>query len=1278
MNTITISNRFTALQGITDSKHQRRLSLKADRCAESMPSSCVSTAHKPRVPPSLPSDASASSSSLSSSASARESSSSSFVNHHHVPQINQLTTTSRSLLKVNGFVSGHPAIFLLDCGATGNFIRSEFVVDHQLKSSSLPSPDVITLADGSKQSAGSIVNAASLRIGSYTDQLDFVSLPLVGYDVILGMPWLDHYNPSIDWKSRKMKFVGEDGKQHDIKCTAGSPAKSVPVSVKPKSGSCRSSGSGSTLNVIAYKQLKHQLRTRPDEFVSGFFVFPQDLLAPSSNESVLNNINSEIKDEGGTSAAARRLVAEYRDVFPDDLPPGLPPAREVDHKIELIPGSSPPSRPTYRMSATELEELKKQLEELTKSGFIQPSKSPFGAPVLFVKKKDGTMRMCVDYRALNNITIKNKYSLPHVDELFDRLHDAECFSKIDLRSGYHQIRIDPSDVSKTAFRTRYGHYEFLVLPFGLTNAPATFMHLMHQTFRDYLDEFVIAFLDDILIYSKTPEEHEKHVRKVLQILRDNKLYAKESKCELFKDEVEFLGHLVGRNGIRMMESKVKGVQEWPTPTKATHVRSFLGTAGYYRRFIKDFSSIAAPLTDLTKDSIKFVWGHEQEKAFRQLKSSISEGPVLILPNPNLPYVIHTDASGFAVGAVLQQDQGKGLQPVAFMSKKMLDAETRYPVHEQELLAIIHSLSTWRHYLHGAKFKIIVKTDHRSLQYLKTQPSLSGRQARWLDTMANYDFDIEYIDGKTNVIADGLSRRHDHQVSHDELVPVSLNALHDGSCSPKTVHRISAATSLLADIFEASKRDRDYMNMMKKKVSELKKHHLSIRGGLMYYKSNRIYLPNDSSLRTRILHECHDVPTSGHLGKDKTIDQVKRRFYWPKMDQEIHEYVIGCDSCQRNKPSNQQKIGLLQPLPIPDRPWQQVSMDLITQLPKSRTGKDAIVVFVDKLTKMVHYVATTTTVTAPELSQLFMREVVRLHGVPESILSDRDPRFTAHFWRAFWDQLGTKLTMSTAFHPQTDGQTERSNRTLEEMIRAYVNWSHNDWDQHLSVLEMAFNNSKQASTGHSPCYLNYGHEIQLPLDHAIHGARSCKNPEAAERITRLKKSIDEAKKNIRKAQQRQSEYVDPHRRDIEFHIGDQVMLSTANLRMIGKHRTPKFVSRYIGPFKVIRVVNKNAYELELPKPMQIHPVLNVSLLKKYHDGSMSHPDRSKPVDRPLPDVVHEDGAEIYEVERILASRGAGARLEYLIEWKGYPIWEASWVRAKDIDADEAVHEFEASL
>jgi hypothetical protein len=489
------------------------------------------------------------------------------------------------------------------------------------------------------------------------------------------------------------------------------------------------------------------------------------------------------------------------------------------------------------------------------------------------------------------------------------------------------------------------------------------------------------------------------------------------------------------------------------------------------------------------------------------------------------------------------------------------------------------------------------------------------------------------------------------------------------------------TALRSEIFDASKRDGEYKKLLKKKSHDLKKLELSVAGGLLYYKRDRLYVPNDEALRTKLLSECHDAPTSGHLGKDKTIDQVKRRFYWPRMDDEIEKYVTSCDACQRNKPSHQSKPGLLRPLPIPDRPWQQVSLDLITQLPRSRLGHDAIVVFVDKLTKMVHYVATNTNVTAPQMSQLFMREVCRLHGVPESILSDRDPRFTAHFWRALWSQLGTKLVMSTAYHPQTDGQTERANRTLEEMLRSYVEWRQTDWDEHLSVLEMAYNNSKQTSTGFSPFYLNYGQEVQMPIDVALAGDRTrvCNNPEAADRIEQLKKVLDRTRANILQAQQRQSRYADQRRRAMTFDVGDRVLLSTAHLRVVdSKKRTPKLAAKYIGPFTVKRVVNENAYELDLPPTMQIHPVFNVDRLKSYRDGVDSHPHRDRASHlRPPPEVIQEDGGEIYEVERIVSRRKRGNSTQYLVEWKGYPPWEATWVNAKDINADEAIREFTQS-
>ena len=351
------------------------------------------------------------------------------------------------------------------------------------------------------------------------------------------------------------------------------------------------------------------------------------------------------------------IVIKYDTVFPTDLPAGLPPKRSVDHAIDLD-GPPPATRGVYRMSSSELAELKQQLEELLEKGFIRPSTSPYGAPIIFVKKKDGSFRLCTDYRALNKVTVKNKYPIPRIDELLDQLHGAKYFTKLDLRQGYHQIRITPTDIEKTAFRTRYGLYEWTVLLFGLTNAPNTFMRLMNDAFHPYLDKSVVIYLDDILIYSKTAEEHAIHLQEVLEVLRQNKLFAKLSKCLLAQAKVDFRGHIVSDKGIATDPQKAVAIKDWPTPNNVRDVRSFLGLANYYRRFVAHFSSVAAPLTALTGSLIKWLWGPEEQKAFDALKTALITAPILSAPDPNKSFIIKCDASKHGIGAVITQGTGQ--------------------------------------------------------------------------------------------------------------------------------------------------------------------------------------------------------------------------------------------------------------------------------------------------------------------------------------------------------------------------------------------------------------------------------------------------------------------------------------------------------------------------------------------------------------------------------------------------------------------------------------------
>jgi hypothetical protein len=877
--------------------------------------------------------------------------------------------------------------------------------------------------------------------------------------------------------------------------------------------------------------------------------------------------------------------------------------------------------------------------------------------LFLLKKKDGTRRLCIDYRALNKITIKNKYPIPRIDDLMDQLKGATIFSKIDLRSGYHQVRIHPEDVQKTAFRTRYGHYEYLVMPFGLTNAPATFMNVMNEVLKPLLDICVIVYIDDILVYSKNVEEHEKHLRQVLEILRKNKLYGKLSKCEFFKEHVEFLGHQISSKGIAVESKKIQAIRDWPKPATLHDLMSFLGLCNYYRRFVKGYSNIATPLTNLLKKDKEFKWTEEADKAFQDLKEHMSKTPVLHIPDYKLPFVVTTDASNFAVGAVISQDFGNGLQPVAFESRKMSPAEQNYAAHEKELLAIVHALKTWRVYLEGKHF--IVQTDHASLRYLQTQPSLSQRQARWLELLQEFDFEIKYIPGKTNIVADALSRRPD------------LN----------TITSVAISSEILEEITDVIKEDPEFEapfailtnQPTEQRVPASLLKHYSVKNDLLWYDDDRLCVPQ--RFRTKIIHEHHDAVIAGHQGIERTYSTLQKYFYWPKMINDIRKYVNSCDACQRNKASQQLPIGLLQPLSIPTKRWTHVSMDFITQLPPTKEKHDAIVVFVDLFTKMVHFVPTTTNASAPNTAQLFFNNVFRLHGLPQVIISDRDSKFTSHFWKSLFNHLGTKLAMSTAFHPQTDGQTERANRTLEDMLRAFVNYQQNDWDQYLASAEFAYNNAPNASTGISPFKMNYGDDPLVPT--ALFQPPSDTVPAFSEFLTKMQNLSKIASDSLVLAKSRQEKYANTSRRSLEFKIGDQVLLSSAHIQLTSQSKRPskKLQSKYIGPYKIIDVISPVAYRLELPTSLKIHPVFHVSLLKPYESPSMVM-DRDQP-ELPPPSVSI-DNHEEFEVEKILDKRTKYHRTEYLVKWLGYPEYDASWEPARNLtNATEMVAEFESA-
>jgi hypothetical protein len=1124
-----------------------------------------------------------------------------------------LTYLNAELLVLRGLLEGVPVRFMVDSGASANFVDSKLVEKHGWARTAKGRADLIQLANGHAQGSTHSLTSAPVQIGTYEDLEDFHVTELGGYDAILGKTWLERLNPRVDWSKHTLEF-SYAGLDHLL--------------VAPES------------------ERRARLRKAQKKVIN-------QLLNDKETSSVLCVASVEQPATTPSAIDFTSVLAEFKDVFPEQLPPGLPPERAVEHSIEVIPGQTPPCRGIYPMSELELRELKAQLQELLRAGFIQPSVSPYGAPVLFVKKKDGSQRLCVDYRMLNKITVKNRYPLPRIDMLMDRLHGARYFTKLDLTSGYNQVRIKEEDVQKTAFRTRYGHYEYRVMPFGLCNAPATFQRLMNEVFGTELDDFVLVYLDDILIYSRSKEEHVEHVRRVLELLRKHKLYAKLKKCEFGKEQVEFLGHIVTSEGVRVDPRKISAIQEWPVPRTVRDVRSFVGLAGYYRRYVKGFASVAAPLTQLMSAKKGAVpWGQTEQAAFEALKDALTSAPVLMVPEPEGEYILHSDASDVGLGAVLSQKVGKESRVVAYHSRKLSPTETRYTTHEKELLGVVEAVTVWRHYLAGKPFTIM--TDNWANKHIQTQLHLDPkRMARWVGKLQEYDFTIEHIPGEKNVVADLLSRRADYALANVTMA-------------------VGGADEFRDEVREYATQDSEYQRRLQA-VQQGKHPDFLVEDGLLYFQSGtgdvrRLYVPA-GELRARLLGEAHDARMAGHLGRDKTLERLQRQFFWPRMGREVHEYTSTCPACQKTKASNQRPIGLLQPLPVPEEKWAQVSLDLITQLPPCRgSGHDAVVVFVDGLTKMIRAVPAKTTITAEGVADLFFEHVFRLFGMPKVLVSDRDPRFTGHFWQRLFERTGTRLNMSTARHPETDGQTERANRTLEEMLRAYVSPYQDDWDQHLLAVEFAYNSSEHASTKFTPFYLMYGQHPAVPLSFLTPGDRTRQQRGAQDVVDQMARDLERAKANLREAKERQAEYANKKRRDHKFTVGDKVLLSHGFVNglpqgaRLGSARA-KFGARGWGPFEVEEVVSEVAVKLKLPGQWKIHPVVHVSYVVPWKES-----DLFASRDDPPPDPVVIDGEEYFYVEAVRDHEWRPGGLYYLVKWRGYPEEENTWESAEQLLED----------
>ncbi|GJS50616.1 putative reverse transcriptase domain-containing protein [Tanacetum coccineum] len=753
---------------------------------------------------------------------------------------------------VNGtfLINNVYASVLFDTGADRSFVSYAFSKYIDIPPTTLDTNYSVELADGKSLTTTTILRGCTLNLQNHLFKIDLLPIELGSFDVIVGMDWMAEHRAEVVCYEKYIR---------------------VPY--------------GNNMLIIQGER-------------SG--------VKNESRLEVISSIRTQKYINQGCQVFLIQIIKEEETEIPERITPDMPSNK---FHIELIPGAAPVARAPYRLAPTKMKELAEQLKELSDKGFIRPSSSPWGAPILFVKKKDGSFRMCIDYRELNKLTVKNRYPIPRIDDLFDQLQGSNIYSKIDLRLGYHQLMVREEDIPKTAFRTRYGHYEFQVMPFGLTNAPAVFMDLMNRVCKPYLDKFVIVFIDDILIYSRNEKEHDEHLKTILEMLKKEELYAKFSMCEFWINTVKFFGHMIDRSGIHVDPAKIEAVKNWASPTTPLEIRQFL----------------------------------EQEEAFRLLKQKLCAAPILALPEGSDDFVVYCDASIKGLGVVLMQR----MKVIAYASRQLKVYEKNYTTHDLELGALVFALKIWRHYLYGTK--CVVFTNHKSLQHILDQKELNMRQRRWIELLI-----------RALVITIGLD--------------------------------------LPSQILEAQKEAIKVENI-----------------------------------------EAVDI--GGMLKKSS---------------------------------------GLLVQPDIPEWKWDKITMDFITKLPKTAAGYNLIWVIVDRLTKSAHFLPMRETDSTEKLTRLYMKEIVARHGIPVSIISDCDSHFTSRVWQSLHKALGTQLNLSTAYHPQTDGQSQRTIQTLEDMLSACMIDFENGWDRHLPLVEYSYNNSYHTSIKVAPFEALYGRKCRSPV------------------------------------------------------------------------------------------------------------------------------------------------------------------------------------------------------
>ncbi|KAG6614674.1 reverse transcriptase [Phytophthora cinnamomi] len=1074
-------------------------------------------------------------------------------------------------------------------------------------------------------------------------------------EVLLGMSWFSTANPDVDWSERTVRPRSTDLRLAFQQCVQPARARTAGGSRRSAVHRAPSATDQGSLNyihqhgylsargmtrLVSSHRLKKLLRASDNEFC--FFI------TAGENAEENASVPGKLTWENLVDNPVYPLAIRYKDsIFRSELP-SVPPTRftGMEATIELN-DDVPVHRKQYPLSAAMREAIRAWTQEMVAAKIIRPSNSPYCAPTFCVRKANGEWRIVHDFRGINAKMRVPANPIPLKDDIYRAMAQGRVFSAMDLLWGFYQVRLREDSIPFTAFATPDGLYEYLVTPMGVSSSPSCFNRLVQHIFADQQD-FCRTYFDDIFVFtpSDSIDDHLAALEQVFERCKEQQLFIKLSKCTFCAEEIPCLGDRIGRDGVRMDPAKTELIRNWPVPQTKHELQSFLGTCVYVLRFCPDFAELSVPLIELTKGKGRrdpVVFEEEHTRVFNELND-------------------------FAVGGYLFQLAEDGSEKfIAYGGRKLSKAEVIYPTREKELLAALHAMRLWKVYLLDSPF--FINTDHKTIESLLTQQTCSQRLARWLNELSLFQPRFRWVAGNTNVVADTISRnplwsdRTSRAVSLQTVLQALTTSQPDEEPNALLYQRLTRSSlptrcrrgyledPYFAPILRALGEDNPQDSRQLAKFS--------LEDGLLYFQVNptaprRLCIPTDKELRNQLLFEEHDAVTRGHPGQHKTRLLMAAKFFWPRMFVDIQAYVASCERCQRNKLPRGKRPGHLHTLDIPDRRWSDISMDFLVQLPETQhTHFDSILVIVDRLTKRAHFLPTRTDATAKDIAQLFCSSYQKLHGLPRTIVSDRDVKFTSKLWSGIMQLQDTQLRLSSAFQPATDGQSEVTNKFVLEFLRHFIGPHQTDWDHYVHFAEFAYNSRPHASIGMSPFEADLGYQPRSVLDLTIPQQNVL--PAAVSFVDHQRSLLLEAQDAMARAQQRMSTAFDRNRRHQSFAVGDKVLLDSQNLDLahIGASGRRKLASRFLGPYTVEAVAGPSRYRLTLPPGLRLFPEFHVSLLKPYvHDDDPSRVNR-------VPRVIVADGSEGLLVRSITGHRRRKGAQQYRVCWMDSgikPSWE----------------------